>query len=137
MTNGAQPPVEDETLEARKHRLYEFKQDVSAKISDICRFIGLGLIAVFYTIKTGDVSQFGMIKNVLLYFVAFAGVLAILLDYLQYVNNYLSVDAALKRPALRYDRASRSYRMAEFAFTWKQRITLAGAVALIVFVALA
>ncbi|TJW51109.1 MAG: hypothetical protein E5X65_24615 [Mesorhizobium sp.] len=138
MTEVTSPPaVADETLDARKERLYTYKQDVSAKISDICRFIGLGLIAVFYTIKTGLTdTEYSTPENILLYFVGVAGVLAILLDYLQYFNNYRSVDNALKRATLRYDKDAASYRWGVIAFTWKQRITFAGALALIVLVIL-
>lgn len=120
-----------------KQELYEFRTGVTAKISEICRFIGLGLIAVFYTIKTGSVeSEFDTLKTFVLYFVGTTGVTAILLDYVQYVNNYRVVEKAIESEALLYDEKSRHYKVAEFCFHWKQRVTLAGAVALIALVLL-
>ncbi|WP_192258386.1 hypothetical protein [Mesorhizobium caraganae] len=133
MKDDAAAPEED--LEDRRKRLYEFKEKVTTKLSDIVRFIGLGLIAVFYTIKTGDAyANYTKCQELLLYVVGIAGVLSILLDYLQYVANYASVDAALKRENLKYDRTSGPYRAAELAFRWKRHVTTAGAVALIALV---
>lgn len=133
MTENSFAPEED--LEDRRKRLYEFKEKVTTKLSDIVRFIGLGLIAVFYTIKTGTTyPSFTKCQDILLYAVGIAGVLSILLDYIQYVANYASVDAALKRENLKYDRASGSYRMAEFAFRSKRHVTTAGALALVALV---
>ena len=130
-------PAAPETLEARRHRLYDYKLGVTAKISDICRFIGLGLIAVFYTIKLGSsAGDIGTVRGVLLYVVGLCGVAALLLDYLQYANNFLSVEDALKRDSLRYDKKAFSYRLAEKAFIWKQRATFVGAMALILLVIL-
>ncbi|RUW68614.1 hypothetical protein EN858_17535 [Mesorhizobium sp. M4B.F.Ca.ET.215.01.1.1] len=135
MTEGTTVP--DEKMEGRRERLYGFKTDVSAKLSDIVRFIGLGLVAIFYTIKTGNTYvSFGYLQLGLLYLVGLSGVFAILLDYIQYASNYVSVDEALNRPTLRYDKDSKSYRRAEFAFAWKQRLTLSGALALIALVVL-
>ena len=122
--------------EARQ-TLIDYRTDVTARISEICRFIGLGLIAVFYTMKTGSLDDhFEWFRMSLLYFVGVAGVLAILLDYAQYVNNHRSVEGALGRPTLDYDQDAFPYRAAKFCFRWKQRITAAGAIALILLVLL-
>ncbi|MDX8449115.1 MULTISPECIES: hypothetical protein [Mesorhizobium] len=125
----------EDDLEGRKKGLREFKERVTTKLSDIVRFIGLGLVAVFYTIKTGSsYPNFNALQDILLYTVGLAGVLSVLLDYIQYVANYESVEAALRRDNFTYDKDSKPYKRAEFAFKWKQRVTSLGAVALIALV---
>ncbi|RWL80298.1 MAG: hypothetical protein EOR67_21035 [Mesorhizobium sp.] len=124
-----------ENLEDRRKRLYDFKEKVTTKLSDIVRFIGLGLIAVFYTIKNGTAYKtFDHTQTYLLYFVGVTGVVSILLDYIQYVANFASVDAALKKDNLKYEKESCSYRTAELAFKWKRHVTTIGALALIALV---
>jgi hypothetical protein len=116
--------------------LIDFRTEITAKISDICRFIGLGLVAVFYTIKSSEeVAKYENLESYSLYLVGLAGVLAILLDYIQYVNNYIVVEKSINANVETYDQKSWAYKIAEFCFWWKQRVTLAGAVALIVLVA--
>lgn len=133
MTENPSHPTED--LETKRKRLFDFKEKVTTKLSDIVRFIGLGLIAVFYTIKNGAAyKNFSETQTVLLYFVGIAGVISIFLDYVQYVANYASVDAALKKENLKYEKESCPYRTAEFAFRWKRHVTTVGAVALIALV---
>lgn len=120
-----------------RQELIDFRTDVTSKISEICRFIGLGLIAIFYAIETSSANDdYGLFRMVSLYFVGIAGVIAILLDYVQYVNNYRVVEAALDSESLLYDQNSRPYKVALFCFRWKQRVTIAGAVALILLVTL-
>jgi hypothetical protein len=115
MTEAAGIPPEGR--EDRRKRLCDFKEKVSTKLSDIVRFIGLGLIAVFYTIKNGTAYKtFDHTQTYLLYFVWISGVISILLDYVQYVANYASVDAALRKENLKYEKESCPYRAAEFAF---------------------
>lgn len=50
--NGEKPksPTSDE-LKANRARLFAEKASVTGKISDTCRFVGFGLLAIFYTIK--------------------------------------------------------------------------------------
>ncbi|OBQ59605.1 hypothetical protein EFV37_21990 [Mesorhizobium loti] len=136
MTENSSRPAEDE-LEAKRKRRFDFKEKVTTKISDIVRFIGLGLIAVFYTIKNGAAYKgFSPAQYLILYIVGISGVISIFLDYIQYNANYYSVDTALKKENLNYEKESFSYRTAEFAFRWKRHVTTFGAAALIVLVLL-
>lgn len=111
-----------------KRALYDLQTSVTAKISDICRFIGLGLIAIFYTYKSVAIDDdFGWFNVALLYGVGILGVVSIFLDYVQYLLNYRAIDKAIASENGKYDDQKYSYYwFAEQVFWWKQRVVLAG-----------
>ncbi|RWG55921.1 MAG: hypothetical protein EOQ64_15215 [Mesorhizobium sp.] len=120
--------------EARKRVLAE-KGNVTGKVSDISRFIAFGLLAVFYTIESGDGSFAKALQSQAL-FVYLIGVLAsisILFDYLQYFCGVKIVERALKDPLYEYDDKSVWYWGRQNLFEAKQYLVLTSS-ALLVFV---
>lgn len=123
------------TLEDRKQNLYTTRTLVTGKISDIVRFIGLGLVAIFYTIRSSpDADTYGAADKYILYVFGVFGVIAIVLDYLQYVANHYAIEEALLSKDKRFNDQGRPYRIAELAFKSKQIFTFGGALALVILV---
>ena len=126
--------ISDEERTANRLKLLDEKRNVTGRISDTCRFIGFGLLAVFYAIKTGD-GEFA--KNLqtdhpnLVLVVGLLGGTAILLDYIQYLAGSFAVDRALKTDDQLYDDSDCAYAARRLAFTGKQLAILLGVVALI------
>lgn len=127
--------TDDEKKEARK-KVLEQKEKVSARISDLCRYIGFGLVAVVYAILTSDsktvISIYEHYTGLLLG-VAALGVLTIIVDYLQYLGGYYSVEKALKNEAgnYQYDDESFWYCLRNSAFIFKQFSAFVGALILV------
>jgi hypothetical protein len=121
----------------RRERVLDEKKNVTSKISDTCRFIGFGLLIVYYTIQSADGAFATHLKThspVLVYAVGIAGAATILLDYLQYLFGAMAVDRALKRPTMDYDETSCAYKARLWAYRAKQFATAVGAAALIILV---
>lgn len=110
--------------QAVRSKVMDERRNVTSRISDMCRFVGFGLLAVFYGIKagTGDFADAMQAKDSLLLAVGIFGVLTILLDYLQYLFAYVAVEDALTRKAegYTYDDRSCSYK-AWVAFFWMKQ----------------
>jgi hypothetical protein len=116
----------------QRSKVLEEKRHVSSKISDLSRYIGFGLVAVAYAILTSDSSVIEELygdRQFLVLLAAAFGVLAVILDYVQFLAGYLAVQAALKNEAdeFRYDDASLPYKLRSGAFWGKQFASLAGA----------
>ena len=118
-------------------RIIQQKSDVSAKISETCRYIGFGLVALYYATKVGD-SAFTIVlrehQPFWIFLVGLMGALTILSDYLQYFCGYWSAENALKRDPPDYDSESEWYRARRAFFYTKQGTALVGAVALVVLI---
>lgn len=89
----------DKIVEKKLERVLEEQRHVSTKISELCRYIGFGVVAVNYAVFTSN-SQFSIellatYKIYLLISASFA-VLTILFDYLQFLLGYISVRDAIK-----------------------------------------
>jgi hypothetical protein len=131
--------TEDDVLKERYDRVRAEKKNMSGKISDICRFIGFGLLAAFYTIYTDD-QRFGALLSdgswakFLLISFAFAGAVAIFFDYMQYAAGYRSVKDAIGADNKMYRDESWAYWIWNNAFLAKQAATLIGCLALIAFI---
>lgn len=131
----------DEDGAAQREKVLQQKQYVTGRIGDSCRFIGFGLLAVFYAINT---SNEAFAKNIvasqelLLWSTGAFGALTILADYLQYVLGSFAVNAALRNKTGRYkyDDSSFSYRGREVFYHAKQLTAFLGAMALVGLVAL-
>ena len=135
MTDENEP---DNRLQARKERVFEAKNDVSSKISESCRYVGFGLLAIFYSLKFGDSSlqDIGKSHFWLVIAVGLFGFLAILFDYLQYYFGYRAIDVASKSPNYKYHAKSFNYRAWNFFFDYKQYVVMAGVgVAILLFFA--
>ncbi len=127
--------TDNEKKEARK-KVLEQKEKVSARVSDLCRYIGFGLVAVVYAILTSDskavISIYEHYTGFLLG-VAALGVFTIIFDYLQYLGGYYSVEKALKNEIgnYQYDDKSFWYRLRSSAFIFKQFTAFIGALILV------
>lgn len=127
--------ISDEDRQKNRAQLIEDGKAVTARISDACRLVGFGLLAIFYGIKTDDHGAFATsIKNghswLFMAMGAF-GVLAIVLDYLQYIFANLSIEDAKKQPDQLYDPKTCSRRARTFCFYAKQLAVVAGSVSLV------
>lgn len=123
----------EDTLETRKVRVFEAKTNVSGKISESCRYVGFGLLAIFYSVKFGDDSMQAIYKNHpwLVLAVGLFGFLAIFFDYLQYYFGYRAISDALKAPNYKYYEESFRYKAWDFFFHYKQYVVIGGVVAVI------
>jgi hypothetical protein len=63
--------------------------DFSAKISDLCKYVWAGSLAIFYALVTSSTQTFVGQQRSLLFIAAIAGALAFLFDYLQNISAYL------------------------------------------------
>ena len=99
------------------------KRHVTSKISDNCRFIGFGLLALYYTIMSSE-HGFGLeirtLHSLVIQGIGVAGALAVVFDYLQYVFGYFSVNQALAREDNNYNANSCAYKARAFLFYAKQ-----------------
>lgn len=121
-------PPRDASVESaqRRQKVLEQKQYVTGRIGESCRFIGFGLIAIFYTLKTSKepfAQEIVAAHPSLLWLIGSFGVLAIVADYLQYVMGSFAVESALANEAggYKYDDKSCSYR-ARSAFYWAKQV---------------
>lgn len=116
----------------RKAKVLEEKRNVTSKISDSCRVVGFGLLAIFYTLKIGsaDMVKISTDHPYLVWAVGVFGFLAIFFDYLQYFFGSLTVDAALQAPNHKYDHASFAYKARGAFFHIKQYSVILGVIAL-------
>lgn len=129
----------EESALRRKLRLDE-KQYVTGRVGETCRYIGFGLVAVFYGIVTSSealpkqlLADFGWWIRA---FGAF-GALTILTDYLQYLAGDFAARSALSRKdqgefSYLYNKKWFSYRLRTFCYGAKQIFALIGATILTV-----
>lgn len=126
---GEEEPVPDETAERRA--VLEQKQVVTGRISETTRYIGFGLLAVFYGIVSSD-STFA--RNIAghhpteLKLMALFGAFSIALDYLHYVFARWAIQQALDRqaPPNKFNKNWLSYKARSVCFWSKQVAALAG-----------
>jgi hypothetical protein len=123
-------------LETKRKSILEEKRYVSSKISDLCRYIGFGLVAVVYSLLTSDsdvVIKLYEKHITFLLIVAAFGVSTIVLDYLQFLGGYYAVNSALKNEEgeFLYDDNWFSYKLRRWAFYAKQVTTIFGALLLL------
>jgi hypothetical protein len=94
---GRGTPIREE--DARLRAVLEQKQFITGRISETVRYIGFGMLVIFYTVYSSD-TQFS--RNVvsgepnLLKTLGICGSLAVLCDYLQYLCGNVSVRLALR-----------------------------------------
>src|SRR5436309_15110450 len=61
----------------------------AAKISELCKYVWVGSLAIFYALVTAPTEKFTNHQRSLLFIAASAGALAFLFDYLQNLSAYL------------------------------------------------
>jgi hypothetical protein len=129
---------ESESPKVPRERLLEQKKEVTSRISDLCRYIGFGLMIVFFTLKSGGFAKYlespTTVQSVLIWVFGAAGALTIVSDYFQYVAANASVEAALRRKEQNYDEAAWAYRLRVWLFVVKQWLAAIGAIALAILV---
>jgi hypothetical protein len=109
----------------------EEKRFVTSRISETTRYLGFGLLATFYAI-IGSKDAFPQSLEAAwllpLKIMALCGIVAIFLDYLQYVFGRLAVQKALTREdnPYSYNKKWLSYRARQACFWSKQAAALAG-----------
>jgi hypothetical protein len=92
--------ISEEDIQKNRAQLIDDGKAVTGRISDACRLVGFGLLAIFYGIKTGEGTFAQSVKTghgCLFMAMGALGVLAIVLDYLQYMFANLSIEDAKKR----------------------------------------
>jgi len=124
-------------LEKRKQNIYDEKDFVTGRISETCRYIGYGLLAIFYTLHSSEnaFAKALLEKNSsLLYIMAVSGTAAIVFDYLQYLFGNLAAEQALRETGANqylYNKKWISYRGRNFCFVLKQITALVGSAVLL------
>jgi hypothetical protein len=127
--------TDDDDRDRKRLDLIAQKQSVTGRISETTRFVGFGLLAVYFAIRTAD-SGFAAGLNAkhprLLLLMGICGLTAILLDYLQYWFGSWAVAEAMRRESLDYDPESLWYKARGATFVLKQAAAIAGALFLII-----
>lgn len=121
----------------QRKKVLEEKRHVSSRVSDLCRYIGFGVVAVTWTLITSTSDFATSITTnyrTWLMLSAIGGILTILFDYLQFLAGYLSVNEALNRTDNTYDDKSLAYKSRKVLFWLKQVTAIACIVILIVVV---
>ena len=116
-------------------KVLEEKRHVSSRVSDLCRYIGFGLVAVvFVLLSSGSDYAKGVVsqhQNMLL-FIGGTGCLSVIFDYLQFFAGYITVNRALKNTEGNYiyDDKLLSYKIRNWCFYFNQCTTIIGAATL-------
>lgn len=131
---------ESAKLEAlRQIRLGE-KNYVTGRIGETCRFIGFGVLAIFYTVLTSDkpfAQDIVTNHGIALYLTGLTGATAIFSDYLQYLCGAFAVEKALSREdgKLHYKKSWFSYKLRRI-FYWTKQISALVASGSVVYIVL-
>jgi hypothetical protein len=141
MTDTAQTPEEsaEKKLEAKNVRLMEARTAITARLSETTRFIGFGLLAVYFAVRTaetGFASHLDAEYPCILALIGLCGVFSILLDYLQYWFASESVADAMKRATKDYDTDLFVYKARGATFVLKQCAAVIGSVLLVLIFAI-
>ena len=120
---------------SQREKVLQVKKDVSSQISELCRYIGFGLVAVAYAVLTSSAPfATGLLEEnkVPILISALMGCTTILFDYLQYLSGYFSVNEALnnKNAGYHYIKKSLAYKMRGWCFIGKQAAVIIGLAAL-------
>ena len=113
------------------------KQFVTGRISESVRYVGFGLLAIFYAIVSSDSAFAIRIAHEYSWEmrgIAISGAAAILLDYLQYFCGGIVIEAALNRTgdgANLADRQSVWYKLRTLFYWVKQVPAFVGCILLI------
>lgn len=124
-------------IATKKARILDEKRNVTGRISETCRYVGFGLLVVYYAIQSGDSAfeeRLRLDHSPLIYLVGACGVFSIAFDYLQYFFAARSVDEAYRRPTADFDPHSVAYKARQVFFYLKQIVAVLGA-SLLVFMA--
>jgi hypothetical protein len=109
-------------LQERRRAVLDEQRNVTSRISDTCRYIGFGLLVVFYASRFGEPESASLQETYgrALYIIGLTGGLTIVFDYFQYVFGASAVQTALSRNDYMYDDHSIAYRGRRACFVLKQ-----------------
>lgn len=140
LPGGPAPDVTSD-LAIRRAAVLEQKQFVTGRISETVRYIGFGILAIFYAVVSAD-GQFGQSiardMQLELKLMAIFGVIAVLVDYLQYIFGDRAVERAILGEGegqYRYDKKWFVYRARTACYWFKQLAALAGCILLLMILA--
>jgi hypothetical protein len=115
-----------------RSRAQDDKDFNSEKISELCRYIGFGLLASYYAVTLGDpagtIARRLLEHPALLSMTVVWGSTIVLFDYLQYVFGYWSSQLVLWRDEGGWNANSPLYVGRQISFLVKQGAALCGAV---------
>jgi hypothetical protein len=129
---GAQPAaIIAPSLDGLEKEVIEEKRFVTNQISETTRYLGFGLLAIFYGIISSAEPYALQLKSnypLPLQLMALAAILALVFDYLQYLFGRAAVQKALKREdkPFTYNRKWPSMRGRQTCFWAKQAMVLLG-----------
>lgn len=126
-----------ETDQDRKLNRIDLKTEVTSRISETSRFVGVGIVAwVFAQHASGEKFALDYLTNfgAIVRFAGVLGVLVIVFDYLQYIAAYFSVRSALRNEdnGYAYDASSVAMRAQNFFFWAKQIAAVVAALIIVV-----
>ncbi|TIT42764.1 MAG: hypothetical protein E5W76_09285 [Mesorhizobium sp.] len=128
------PTISKQEYQKNRDRLLDDQKSVTARISDACRLVGFGLLAVFYAIKTGD-GAFAIGAKAdhqcLLMTMGAIGILSVIMDYRQYMFGWMSIKDAKRSRDQLYDDTKFAHKARAFLFEAKQYVVLAGSIVLV------
>ncbi len=125
-------PNKEEKNRQRRLRVLDEKRHVTSRLSENIRYIGFGLLAIYYTIKFGDAEFAKSLRHLVgVAIIGVSGAAAVTLDYAQYLFATWAVDEALDNETAEYNKKSWWYGARELAFQWKQLAAAVGAASLI------
>ena len=125
-------PSDDQLIDIYNKRA-ERSKEVSGKLSDSTRLIGLGIVAWLFAVHTSSSEFTRKYLEVFSLFVNLAGILAVfgmILDYFHYICAYFAVEAAKDSGSKNYyafDKKSFAYNAQFWAFRAKHGFILSGA----------
>lgn len=117
----------------------ERRTAATTQVSETARFVGFGLLAIAYAMVSDSGAFFvGMRTHhaTMVRYLALAGSLAVLADYLHYVFGYLTTQQALDRQDKpnAYNSLWLTYRLEIVCFWVKQAAAITGCVILLILV---
>lgn len=127
--------LSEEDIASRRKRRLEEKQYVTGRVGETCRYIGFGLVAVFYAVSISSEALPMQIWSDYGWWVrAFGalGALTVLADYIQYLAGDFAARSALHRTndgtkTHLYSKKWFSYRLRNWMNVAKQFFALIGA----------
>lgn len=106
------PTPAPDGLEERKLRLYDEKRNVTSRLSDTTRYLGFGLLAVYFALRADGGSFAEYVRNHYpnkLLLIGAVAVLGLTFDLLQYICGERAVKNAIAAPDKQYTKCSISY----------------------------
>ncbi|MEJ5220154.1 hypothetical protein WG622_18010 [Cognatishimia sp. D5M38] len=137
--SAATPNLAPDILADRKKAVLEQKQYVTGRVSETCRFIGFGLVAIYYTLTvSGEQYAKELFESYTWYIRAFGafGALTVFLDYIQYIAGDRAAARALTRTndgnnSYRYSKKWLSYKVRGWSYFAKQLFCFLGSASLV------